>query len=179
MAHEAHEDVERVLWSEENIAAAVAGLGRDLAAEYAERRPLLLVTLSGATTFAADLARQMQPVPRGLQVDYIRASSYLSATTSAGHVQLQVREWRCSRVSHNPAGLPADSTARAGLLQNRCTGAARDRRGGHHRHWAHAGGAGGSGARAWSCIRVHFGAAEQSEAARGQRFSRPRLLRVP
>ena len=39
--------------------------------------------------FAADLVRAIEPCPRGLTIDFIRASSYGSGTESSGEVQLK------------------------------------------------------------------------------------------
>ena len=39
-------------------------------------------TLNGAFVFMADLVRAMQPVPDGMQLDFLRASSYVGATTT-------------------------------------------------------------------------------------------------
>ena len=50
---------------------------RQLAADYSEQEPLLLCTLNGAFMFMSDLCRQMQPLPAGLQVDFIRMSRWV------------------------------------------------------------------------------------------------------
>ncbi len=39
--------------------------------------------------FASDLVRAVEPCPRGTTLDFIRASSYGSATESSGEVQLK------------------------------------------------------------------------------------------
>jgi hypothetical protein len=45
-------------------------------------------TLKGAATFACDLLRAVDPVPTGLEVEYVRASSYGGGTASSGSVAL-------------------------------------------------------------------------------------------
>jgi len=55
---------------------------RQLARECKDDRPLLLAALSGASIFLSDLARSMTPVPDGLHLDFIRASSYHGTSTS-------------------------------------------------------------------------------------------------
>jgi len=87
---ELHPDVLSVVYSAERIAEAVEEMGRQLAEEYAEKRPLLLGALTGAFTFTADLARAMTPVPTGMSVDFFSASSYGAGATVSGDVKLQM-----------------------------------------------------------------------------------------
>ena len=54
--------------------------------DYHGQRPLFLVVLKGAFVFAADLIRRLD-FP--LQVDFMRVSSYGSATESSGEVRLE------------------------------------------------------------------------------------------
>jgi hypoxanthine phosphoribosyltransferase len=46
---------------------------------------------TGAFMFASDLLKSVQPVPDGLHVDFMRASSYGAGTSSTGTVELGVR----------------------------------------------------------------------------------------
>lgn len=81
-------------------------LGAMIAKEYADLKPLLMVTVTGAYMFASDLAKCIAPVPDGMQIDFIRASSYGSGTVSSGDVKIQVRK-PGSRANLNPmAGTP-------------------------------------------------------------------------
>ncbi|MEP6681013.1 MAG: hypoxanthine phosphoribosyltransferase [Chloroflexota bacterium] len=80
-----HEDVEEVLLSGDQIAARVAELGTELAADYAGRTPVLVSVLKGSIVFLADLIRAMD-VP--LNVDLMEVSSYGSATESSGQVRI-------------------------------------------------------------------------------------------
>lgn len=50
--------------------------------------PWLLQTLKGAVIFLADLVRDIYPVPDGMQLDFLRASSYGSGTASSGKVAI-------------------------------------------------------------------------------------------
>ncbi|KAK9842539.1 hypothetical protein WJX81_005065 [Elliptochloris bilobata] len=64
-------------------------MGRQVAADYSGKRPLVVGTLTGAFLFLADLARSLEPVPEGLEVDFVRASSY-RGTESSGSVALHL-----------------------------------------------------------------------------------------
>jgi hypothetical protein len=86
-----HQDISKVLYSEEDLLATCQELGKKIAKDYANKEPLFLVTLSGAYVFAADLLRQVQPTPVGINVDFLRASSYGRGTESSGVVSLQVQ----------------------------------------------------------------------------------------
>ncbi|KAK9914830.1 hypothetical protein WJX75_001089 [Coccomyxa subellipsoidea] len=57
-------------------------MGRELAADYANREPLIIGTLNGAFIFMADLVRAIDPLPDGTQMDFLRASSYIGASTT-------------------------------------------------------------------------------------------------
>jgi len=47
-------------------------------------------TLKGACIFMADLIRAIEPVPDGLELDFLRATSYGSGTSSSGAVTLSM-----------------------------------------------------------------------------------------
>jgi len=74
-----------VLVAQKDIAARVAELGRAIARDYEEANLVLVGVLQGAIPFVADL---MRALPIDLTVDFLRASSYGSATTSSGTVRL-------------------------------------------------------------------------------------------
>jgi hypoxanthine phosphoribosyltransferase len=73
------------LVAEKEIAARVAELGRAITRDYAETDLVLVGVLQGAIPFVADL---MRALPIDLTVDFLRASSYGSGTTSSGTVRL-------------------------------------------------------------------------------------------
>jgi len=50
----------------------------------------LLQTLKGATIFASDLVRAIHPVPDGLEMGFVRASSYGAGTKTSGTVVLGI-----------------------------------------------------------------------------------------
>ena len=79
-----HEDIDRVLFTEEQIRERVAEMGKQISADYDE--PLLIVSvLRGAAIFMADLVRQIDlPV----EMDFMAVSSYGSGTKSSGVVRI-------------------------------------------------------------------------------------------
>jgi hypoxanthine phosphoribosyltransferase len=78
-------DVEEVLISGEQVQARVAELGAQLAADYADRDPVLVSVLKGSIIFMADLVRAM-PIP--LAIDLMEVSSYGASTESSGQVRI-------------------------------------------------------------------------------------------
>lgn len=85
-----HPLVEEVLLSPEDIHERVQEMGAELAIEYADKRPIIVTTLKGACIFASDLVRAIEPVPEGLEMGFIRASSYGAGTSSSGNVVLGI-----------------------------------------------------------------------------------------
>lgn len=79
-------DLERVVYTAEDIAGRVSEMAHQIAADYAPGEPLLVLgLLKGSFIFMADLVREMQ---RPVTMDFLVASSYGSATVSSGNVQL-------------------------------------------------------------------------------------------
>ena len=74
-----HEDIQEVLFSEEEIAARVAEIGAQITKDYAgvveqDGQGIILISvLRGAAIFMADLAREIK-LP--LEMDYMAISSY-------------------------------------------------------------------------------------------------------
>lgn len=79
------EDLERVLFSEEDIAQRIRELGRQITADYQGKDLVVLVILKGSVIFAADLVRTID-VP--LEMDFVELSSYGNKTESSGEVQI-------------------------------------------------------------------------------------------
>ena len=79
------QDIEKVLLSEEAIAAKVKELGAQIAKDYADKNPLIVSVLRGSFVFMADLVRAID-VP--CTVDFMSVSSYGSGTTSTGEVKM-------------------------------------------------------------------------------------------
>lgn len=79
------EDIGEILFTEAEIAARIADLGRRITADYAGRTPLLIAVLKGSMLFVADLMRAIQgPV----EIDFLAVSSYGAATKSSGVVRI-------------------------------------------------------------------------------------------
>ncbi len=78
-------EVRRIVFDEQQIAARVAALGREIAMAYPDGELLALGLLKGSFMFTADLVRH---IPRPMQVDFIVASSYGAGTVSSGEVRL-------------------------------------------------------------------------------------------
>jgi hypoxanthine phosphoribosyltransferase len=75
----------KVLISREKLEARVAELAAEVAAEYQDRRPILICVLKGAVFFMADLARLL---PFELELEFMAVSSYGHSTDSSGVVRI-------------------------------------------------------------------------------------------
>lgn len=78
-------EVEAVLFDARAIQRRVRSLGRQISRDYRGRSPLFVGILRGAAVFLADLIRSTD-IPS--QIDFMALSSYGSATTTSGQVQL-------------------------------------------------------------------------------------------
>ncbi len=85
-----HEDVSRVIISEEELRKRVTELGAAISRDYADvvgKEGIVLISvLRGAAIFMADLARAID-IP--LEMDYMAVSSYGKAAKSSGVVNIQ------------------------------------------------------------------------------------------
>jgi hypoxanthine phosphoribosyltransferase len=80
-----HEDIEKILVSEEQLRSRIAELGAKITYDYQGKNLLLLGTLKGAVPFIADLARVIN-LP--LELDYMAVASYGDSTQSSGIVRI-------------------------------------------------------------------------------------------
>lgn len=78
-------DIERVLFSEEELKQRVRELGAQITADYAGKAPALISVLRGSYIFMADLTRCID-LP--CTVDFMSVSSYGKGTKSSGQVQI-------------------------------------------------------------------------------------------
>jgi hypoxanthine phosphoribosyltransferase len=76
--------IEEVLFSREVIAAKVDEIAGAIAADYAEKRPLVVGILNGCFPFIADLVRA---IDMPLEVDFMAVSSYGGNVRSSGVVR--------------------------------------------------------------------------------------------
>jgi hypoxanthine phosphoribosyltransferase len=80
------EDIQSVLISKEEIAAAVEKLGRQISEDYKDRDLVLVSVLKGSVVFMADL---MRAVTIPVSIDFMAVSSYGgTATASTGVVRI-------------------------------------------------------------------------------------------
>ncbi len=83
-----HDDIARVLFTEEEISQRVSELGAEITKDYADVADegiVLISVLRGAAIFMADLARQIDlPV----EMDYMAISSYGDGSKSSGVVRI-------------------------------------------------------------------------------------------
>lgn len=82
---ELHPDIERVVFSEEDIAAIVEKMGHEITEEYADKNPLVVCVLKGAVVVMADV---MRAIKAPLTIDFMAVSSYGDATSSSGVVRI-------------------------------------------------------------------------------------------
>ncbi|HCA57159.1 MAG TPA: hypoxanthine phosphoribosyltransferase [Blastocatellia bacterium] len=75
----------RVMYSQEVIAARIAELGREIAADYAGKELVLVGVLKGSCVFLADL---MRAIDLPLTIDFMSVSSYKDGTVSSGDVEI-------------------------------------------------------------------------------------------
>ena len=79
-------ELERLVYTADQIAARVTEMGHEIAEAYPESEPILVLgLLKGSFIFLADLVREIH---RPVTVDFLVASSYGSGTVTSGEVQL-------------------------------------------------------------------------------------------
>lgn len=83
-----HPDVYEVLFSEQEIKEKVQELARQIGQDYEHLAPMFCPILKGGFIVAADLLRALEPVPHGMVVEFISASSYGAGTETSGLVNV-------------------------------------------------------------------------------------------
>ena len=74
-----------LLFTKDEIAAAVSRLASEIGRDYLTKHPLLIAVLKGSFVFLADLVRQLD-FP--LEIEFVRLSSYGKDTESSGRVKM-------------------------------------------------------------------------------------------
>ncbi len=80
-----HEDVERILISEQELDAKVSELAKKISRDYAGKTVLVVTLLKGGVMFAVDLMRKLT-VP--VEIDFMSVSSYGASSKSSGIVKV-------------------------------------------------------------------------------------------
>lgn len=81
-----HKDVEKILYTQEELSRRVKELGEQITADYAGRQPMLISVLRGSYIFMADLTRAIN---LDVTVDFMAVSSYGAGTVSSGQVEIK------------------------------------------------------------------------------------------
>lgn len=84
-----HQDVERIMVGEAELAEITTRLAEKINHDYANsERPLILITiLKGSMPFAADLMRKIE-LP--LEMEFMKVSSYGAGTKNSGEIKLHL-----------------------------------------------------------------------------------------
>ncbi|AGY80886.1 MAG: hypoxanthine phosphoribosyltransferase [Carnobacterium sp.] len=78
-------DIERVLFSKQELAEKTVELGKQLTEDYQDKNPLVVGILKGAMPFLSDLVKEMDIY---LEMDFMDVSSYGNGTVSSGEVKI-------------------------------------------------------------------------------------------
>ena len=76
----------REIFTRDQIAERVQGLGRDISSHYAREKVLGICVLKGAFVFFADLVRSLEI---DMEIDFVRLSSYQDGTASSGEIAVK------------------------------------------------------------------------------------------
>lgn len=78
-------DIEKILFTNEDIKTAVQKLGQKLTEDYQDKNPVVVGILRGAAPFMIDLIRAMDCY---MEIDFMAVSSYGDDTESSGTVKI-------------------------------------------------------------------------------------------
>ena len=79
------QDIERILFSEEQLKERIAALGAELTRDYEDKNPIFVGVLKGCFDFMADLLRNVDVY---CTMDFMSVSSYGDGVTSTGAVKI-------------------------------------------------------------------------------------------
>jgi len=86
MENQLHPAIERILITENELAATVDSLAAKINADYGDEPLILAIILKGSLVFATDL---MKKLTMPLTIDFMQASSYGSGTASQGFINIK------------------------------------------------------------------------------------------
>lgn len=78
-------DIEKILYSEEQIIAKTKELGKRLTEDYQGKNPLLVAVLKGSVPFMAELIKH---IDTHMEMDFMVVSSYHGGVSSSGEVKI-------------------------------------------------------------------------------------------
>ena len=78
-------DVERILFSEEELKKAVSAVGKRITEDYKGKDPVLVGILKGSVVFMTDL---MRSIDLHCEIDFMVAKSYGNSAVSSGNVRI-------------------------------------------------------------------------------------------
>lgn len=84
-AYTMHDDIEKILLTEEQIAQKVKALGDQITQDYQGKNLMLVSVLKGSVAFMADL---MRAIDLPCRIDFMCVSSYGAGTSSSGVVRI-------------------------------------------------------------------------------------------
>jgi len=80
------EDIEKILFSSEELQEKVSALGRDITRDYAGKFPICVGVLKGSFVFMADL---MRCIDLPCQIEFMAVSSYGNRSETTGAVEIK------------------------------------------------------------------------------------------
>lgn len=80
-----HDEMKEILFSEEELQAIVARVGKEITEDYRGKNLFLVSVLKGSLMFMADLMRAID-IP--CEIDFMAVSSYGAGTTTTGAVRI-------------------------------------------------------------------------------------------
>lgn len=80
-----NQDIEKILYSQAEIAAITKKLGAQITADYQDKKPLVVCILKGAVLFMTDIVREINTY---CEMDFMSVSSYGDELVSSGDVKI-------------------------------------------------------------------------------------------
>ncbi len=80
-----HNDIEEILYSEQEIKEKVQELGEQISRDYKDKNPILISILKGGVVFLADIMRALNI---SVEIEFMGVASYGNSTKSSGVVQI-------------------------------------------------------------------------------------------